>query len=185
MTRHFRNLPIPPARPIVALACAAALLAACGGGSRGETGGGRRWNPVRWITAPLSSEGPQTLEPEGGYGKADARTPIAQILSARWEPLNEGRLLVVTAIAPTKGWHDAGLVNQTAQPRGRIVPDADGVLRLQMLGSPPPAGSVDARRAASPGADTITAAMPISTAELRNIGAVTVSGGVNAVTIQR
>lgn len=182
MTRN-RSLPTLSARTIAALACATAVLAACGGGARTEGGGG--WNPVRWITAPLQPSVPQTLEPKGGYDRVDARTPIAQILSARWEPLNEGRLLVVSAIAPTKGWHDAGLVNQTAQPQGRIVPDADGVLRLQMLGSPPPAGSPDARLVANPGADTITAALPISAAELRNIGAVTVSGGLNAVTIQR
>ena len=187
MTRAMnRAMNAKSARGVAALAALLALSACGGGRSAGDGGGGgSRWNPVTWITSPLSSRAPKTLEPEGGYGKVDARTPVAQILSARWEPLNEGRLLVVTAIAPTKGWHDAALVNQTSQPAGRIVPDADGVLRLQLLASPPPEGSADAARAAQPGADTITAAMPISTVELRSIGSVTVSGGLNGITLQR
>ncbi|MCG2921828.1 hypothetical protein KZ305_27465, partial [Escherichia coli] len=77
------------------------MLAACGDSSL---------NPRRWFGGDPAPRGPQTLAPEGGYTVAeDARQPAAQLLSARWEQTLEGRLLVVTAIPPTKGWWDLAL----------------------------------------------------------------------------
>ena len=108
--------------------------------------------------------GPQTLEPKGGYARTDQRLAVPQVLSARWEPTVEGRLLVVTAIAPTKGWWDVALVTETPQPEGRVRPDADGVLRLRLVGSPPLTDDRSARLPAQPGPDTITVAFPISAA---------------------
>ena len=105
------------------------------------------------------------------------------MLSAQWEQTAEGRLLVVTAIAPTKGWWDVALVAETPQPAGRVRPDADGVLRLRLVGSPPPADSAAARLPAQPAVDTLTVAFPLSSTALRDIGSVTVTGGTNAISL--
>lgn len=154
-------------------------LAACGGDSS--------LNPFRWGGGGGSAQrGPETLAPEGGYTNLDAsRMPVAQVLSARWEPLVEGRLLVVTAMAPTKGWWNVDLVTVTPMPRGRVRPDPDGVLRLMLVGTPPPPDSAAARTPAQPGADTVTAAFPISHAALDRIGSVVVQAGENAITLGR
>ena len=165
-------------RPLLLLTTCA-LLAACGG--RGDSS----LNPLRWFGGG-ERQGPSTLEPEGGYQALnDARLPVPQLVSARWEPTVEGRLLVVTAMAPVKGWWNVALVTETPQPPGRVRPDADGVLRLRMVGLPPPAGSADARRPAQPGPDTLTVAFPLSNAALNRIDAVTVNGGNNALTVRR
>ena len=115
-----------------------ALLAGCGGG------GGSGWNPLGWFGGG-GQRGPQTLEPKGGYARTNQRLAVPQVLSARWEPTVEGRLLVVTAIAPTKGWWDVALVTETPQPAGRVRPGPDGVLRLKLVGAPPLAEDTAAR----------------------------------------
>ena len=151
-----------------------ALLAGCGGG------GGSGWNPLGWFGGG-GSRGPQTLEPKGGYARTDQRLAVPQVLSARWEPTVEGRLLVVTALAPTKGWWDVALVTETPQPESRVRPDADGVLRLRLVGAPPPSDSAAARMTAQPGVDTLTVAFPVSSTALRDIQSVVVAGGTNAI----
>lgn len=166
-------------RPLVLLTTCA-LLAACGG--RGDSS----LNPLRWFGGGSAPQGPATLEPDGGYPTGtDARLAVPQLVSARWEPTVEGRLLVVTAMAPVKGWWNLALVTERPQPPGRVRPDADGVLRLRLVGLPPPADSTDARRPAQPGPDTLTVAFPLSNAALNRIDAVTVSGGNNALTLRR
>lgn len=154
-----------------------ALLAGCGGG------GGSGWNPLGWFGGG-GQRGPQTLEPKGGYARTDQRLAVPQVLSARWEPTVEGRLLVVTAIAPTKGWWDVALVTETPQPEGRVRPDADGVLRLRLIGSPPLTDDRSARLPAQPGPDTITVAFPISAAALERIDSVAVSAGNNGIALK-
>lgn len=119
-------------RLTVPLLMSALLLAGCGG--RFSDSG---WNPLRWMDR--GQRAPQTLAPDGGYGLAgDERPSVPQLLGVRWEPLNEGRLLVVTGIGPTKGYFDAELITAVAQPEGRISPDPDGVLRLRFVALPPP-----------------------------------------------
>ena len=176
MTVPSRRLPFPRERTLLMLACAAALLAGCG---RGDSS----WNPLRWGSG--QSSGPSTLAPAGGYARDEARPTVAQVLSARWEPLVEGRLLVVEGIAPTKGWWNAELVSNTQQATGKVLPDPDGVLRLRLLAVPPRPGSPDAGRAAQPASDTITAALTLSTGELRRIDAVEITGAANAITLRR
>lgn len=168
-------------RRITALTIAATLtLSACG------DGGGSGLNPFRWFGGG-GSRGPETLTPEGGYATAanDPRQLMGSITSARWEPLGEGRLLVVTGLAPTKGWWDAELVTETPMPAGRVRADADGVLRLRFVALPPPPDSPDARRAAVPEVDTITAALTITTGALQGIEQVVVQGAANVVTLRR
>ncbi|MBC9245976.1 hypothetical protein H4P12_04430 [Paracoccus sp. 11-3] len=161
------------------LLIAALTLAGCGG--RFSDSG---WNPLAWGSG--GSRGPSTLEPEGGYeASGDLRPAIAQITSARWEPLNEGRLLVVTGLAPTKGYSSVALITTRAQPSGRISPDADGVLRLRLVGVPPLPESPQARMAANPVTDTITASMSLSHIQLAPISAVEITGASNVVTIRR
>lgn len=167
-------------RSITALTIVATLtLAACG--DRGVS-----LNPFRWFGGG-AARGPETLTPEGGYDLAarDPRQLMSSITSARWEPLGEGRLLVVTGLAPTKGWWDPELVTKTPMPAGRIRADADGVLRLRFVAFPPPPDSPDARRPANPQVDTITTAMTISTPALRGIDQVVIQGAGNVITLRR
>jgi hypothetical protein len=140
-------------------------------------------NPLRWFGG--TAKGPETLEPEGGFTREDMRPPIAQVTGARWEPLGEGRLLVVTGLAPTKGWWDAALVPETAMPAGRIRADDDGVLRLRFVASPPPPDLAESRIPARPEVDTITVALTLSSAALRGIEQVAIQGAGNAVTLRR
>lgn len=154
------------------------LLAGCGG--RFSDSG---WNPFGWFSG---SEPTRTLDPEGGYIDAgDQRPGVPQIVSARWEPLTEGRLLVVTGIAPTKGYHDAALITARPQPRGRIAPDPDGVLRLRFVAVPPAPTDEAARLPANPAVDFITTAMALSSVQLAGITAVEITGASNVITLRR
>ncbi|MBU3031988.1 hypothetical protein [Paracoccus marinaquae] len=159
------------------LLISALLLSGCGG-SFSDSG----WNPFGWFGGSPSP----TLEPEEGYDNVtDLRPGIPQITGARWEPTNEGRLLVVTAMAPTKGYSSVALITSRPQPEGRISPDPDGVLRLRMVGLPPIPGSEASRLPARPETDEITAAMPLSSVQLAGVTAVEITGAANVVTIRR
>ena len=137
-------------------------------------------NPLSWGSAPT-----RTLEPEGGYAQvSDARPDIPQITAARWEPLNEGRLLVVNGFAPVRGYSSVALVTARPMPGDRISPDADGVLRLRLVGVPPAPGST-AAIPARPGVDDITAAMALSSVQLSRIVAVEVTSAGNVVRLGR
>ena len=165
-------------RSAVCLLIATLALPACGG--RFSDSG---WNPLGWFSG--GSRSARSLTPEGGYQPADARPGIPAITSARWEPLNEGRLLVVTGMAPSKGYWDAELVTESAAPTGRISPDPDGTLRLRFVARPPVPGSTASRMPASETADSISAAMTLSASQLSRISRVQISGAGNVVTIPR
>ena len=151
------------------------MLAGCGDSSL---------NPMRWFGAERAPRRPQTLVPAEGYdSRDDSRLPVAQVLSARWEQTLEGRLLVVTAIPPTKGWWNVELVTETPRPAGRVLPDPDGVLRLRLVGAPPPKDSPAARMPAQPGPDTLTVALPIGAPVLSQMDSVVVTGAANAITL--
>ncbi|MCZ0962680.1 hypothetical protein [Paracoccus benzoatiresistens] len=155
------------------LLIATMALASCGGGGSG-------WNPLSWGSPPA-----RTLEPEGGYSQvSDNRPDIPQITSARWEPLNEGRLLVVNGFAPVRGYSSVALVTARPMPGDRISPDADGVLRLRLVGVPPAPGNA-AVLPARPGVDEITAAMSLSLVQLARITAVEITSASNVVTLRR
>lgn len=156
----------------LALPLALALaVTGCGRFGSASNSSASGWNPMGWFGGESA---PETLEPKGGYpdAKDDSRVPVPHILSAGFEPLNEGRLLLVRAIAPTKGWHDVELITERPQPTGQLRPDDDGVLRLVLVGNPPPADSADARRPANPAVDTLNVALPISTTKLERILAI-------------
>ncbi|SMO55200.1 hypothetical protein [Paracoccus laeviglucosivorans] len=158
--------------------CVAALvLAGCG-----RFGSDSGLNPMRWFGG---NEPPPTLEPEGGYQAVaqDLRSPLAQVTGARWEPLYEGRMLVVTGLPATKGWWDVALVTEVAMPSGRIRPDENGVLRLRLVGNPPDPSSATARLAVNPASDTVTVAMTLSHEALAGLTQVVITGG-NAVTLR-
>ena len=144
--------------------------------------GDSRWNPLNWGGGAPA----RTLEPEGGYGQtSDERPAIPQITSARWEPLNEGRLLVVTGFAPVQGYSSVALVTARPQPGDRVSPDEDGVLRLRLVGVPPLPDSPAARLPARPGVDEITTALALSSVQLARITAVEISSAGNVVTLRR
>lgn len=153
----------------------ALILSGCG--RIGDSG----WNPLRWRGAAST---PETLAPEGGYqARADVRPGVPRIVSASWEPLAEGRLLVAQGLAPTKGYHSAALVTARSQPGGRLGPDEDGVLRLRFVALPPPAGSVAARLAADPQTDRIVVALPLSFRQLSRISGIEISGAGDVITL--
>lgn len=153
-----------------------ATIALAGCGRFGDSG----WNPLSWGSAPAP-----TLEPEGGYAQvSDTRPAVPQITAARWEPLNEGRLLMVTGFAPVRGYSSVALVTVRPMPGDRISPDADGVLRLRLVGVPPVPGS-PAALPARPGVDDITAAMSLSSMQLSRIVAVEIASAGNVVTLRR
>lgn len=164
------------------LLISALLLAGCGG-RFGDSG----WNPLGWMGGGGGRDrGPSTLEPVGGYAVSGDQSPaIPQLLSARWEPLNEGRLLVVTGIGPTKGYHGARLITAVPQPEGRISPDADGVLRLRFVALPPPPEAAAARLPANPAVDVITVALPLSHTQLAGVTRVEIAGASNLLSIAR
>ncbi|MCQ0969908.1 hypothetical protein MLD63_05650 [Paracoccus sp. TK19116] len=163
----------------IASLLAVVAVAGCGIGSR-DSG----WNPLGWLGGGGRT---QTLEPEGGYEAAstDPRQGIAQITGARWELLNEGRLLIVTGITPTKGYWDAELVPENPDPTDRLRPGPDGVLRLRFVAAPPPPDSVAARLPARPEVDTITTALTLPNQTLARMTEVVVTGATNAVSIRR
>lgn len=144
-------------------------------------------NPFRWFGGGGGGPRVTTLEPDGGYRNvaAESRPGIAQVTGASWQPLSEGRLLVVTGMTPTKGYWRASLVAETPDPTGRLRPDADGVLRLRMVAEPPPPGSVAARQPAAPPVDTITTAVAISNTTLTGLRQVVISGANNTITLSR
>lgn len=157
-------------------------VALAGCGRLGDSG----LNPLGWFGGGRSNA-PTTLEPRGGYDGAglDQRPGIARITGAQWQPLNEGRLLTVTGMTPTKGYWDAELIAENPDPTGRLRPDPDGVLRLRFVAWPPPPTSAAARMAANPATDAITAAVPLPNATLSRINQVIISGAGNVVTINR
>ncbi|WP_410219292.1 hypothetical protein [Paracoccus sp. (in: a-proteobacteria)] len=154
------------------------ILSGCG--RLGDSG----LNPFGWWDG--SSSAPASLEPEGGYlSAADERPGIPLILSVEWQPLAEGRLLVARGFAPVKGYHSAALVSQRSQPGDRLSPDADGVLRLRFVATPPVPDSPRVSLSADPATDTIVVALPFSFRQLGRISAVEVIGGGEVVTLAR
>lgn len=155
------------------------VLSGCGG--RFSDSG---LNPFGWFGGGSSRTQPVDLVPQDSVVAANLPAGIPQITSARWEPLNEGRLLVATGMAPTKGYHDARLVTMRPQPGDRLTPDPDGVLRLRFAAAPPPPESQAARLPANPAVDSITVALAISSLELAGITSVEISGASNAVSLR-
>jgi hypothetical protein len=160
------------------LACAVLLLVGCG------RLGDSSWNPMRWMGG--SSKPPQTLVPEGGYttDADDGRVPLAHVTGAKWDPLYEGRLLIVTGLGASKGWWNVGLVTEMPMPAGRIRPDENGVLRLRLVGKPPLPDSFASANPPSPASDTITTALTIPASVLPNLREVVISGAGNAITLR-
>lgn len=154
-----------------------AALAIAGCGRLGDSG----LNPFRRAAAPA----PMSIEPEGGFRSRDTRPAVPMLLGAEWQPLSEGRLLVVRGLGPVKGYHSAALVTERAQPGGRLAPDADGVLRLRFVAVPPAPDNAAAGLRADPASDTITVARPLSFTQLNRIIAVEISGGDRVLTLRR
>ncbi|MBU2957450.1 hypothetical protein Q4511_12020 [Paracoccus sp. 1_MG-2023] len=166
------------AKFILPLLIGATAIAGCG------RLGDSRANPFGWL--PKHSRPAPSIDPEGGYVSAsDARPGVPQILSAAWEPLNEGRLLVVQGAAPVKGYRDAALIPVRPQARGKLEPDADGILRLRFVALPPEEGNPAAGLPANPVTDPINVALPLTHRQLARLTGVEISGATNVVTLRR
>lgn len=172
-------------KTLAILTCGAVTLAACGGGGGSAGSAGSSLNPFRWFGG--GNNQPATLAPEGGYPtqSSDNRAQISRVTGARWEPLYEGRLLVVTGLPATKGWWAAELITEVPMPEGRVRGDAFGVLRLRLVGLPPLENTFPASVAAQPGLDEISVAMTLSNEALATISEVVITGGTNSVTLRR
>lgn len=96
-----------------------AVLAATGCSRFGSDSG---LNPFGWMGG--GSQQPTTLEPKGGWKteQQDGRQLVPQILSAGFQPLTEGKLLVVRAFAPVKGWWGVELVSARVHRPARCAP---------------------------------------------------------------
>jgi hypothetical protein len=141
-----------------------------------------RLNPANWASGRAA---PTSLEPEGGYVAREQLPLVPQLLGAEWQPLNEGRLLVVRGFAPRKGYHSARLVTTRLQPGSRLAPDADGILRLRFVAVPPAEGDPAAALPAAPATDTITVALPFSFTQLNRLRAVEITGADRVLTLSR
>ncbi|AXC49433.1 hypothetical protein DRW48_06790 [Paracoccus suum] len=162
-------------RSIAILLTATLGLSACGDSSL---------NPFRWFGGGRRA-GPTTLEPDGGYAIGDRRQSFPHLLAARWEDVPEGRMLVVSGVAPTKGWWDVALVTEEVMPAGRLRAGPDGILRLRMVGSPPLPDQPEARMQADPRVDTITTALTITTPQLARLRGIVISGASNSLSVSR
>lgn len=134
-----------------------------------------------------SRSGPTTLAPKDGYPTVadERRNLMPAIAAARLETIPEGRLLVVTANTPVKGWWDVALITEAPQPRGRYHPDEDGILRLRLVGNPPLPTSPEARMPADPRVDSITAALALSHETLAAISQIQVVSATNSMSLRR
>ncbi|MDO5606141.1 MAG: hypothetical protein Q4G25_13365 [Paracoccus sp. (in: a-proteobacteria)] len=163
-----------------ALTLGAVLIA----GGCGRLGGDSGLNPLGWLRG--GTQAPTTLEPRGGWldRSTDTRETVPQILSANMQPISEGRLLVVQAFAPVKGWWDLRLVTERAQPAGQLRPDDDGILRLVLVGRPPLQGSPEAAMPANPQTDVLNIARPISTVQLSRLRGIEIRSASGVVTLR-
>lgn len=169
-------------RNMAILAGVALALAACGGRDSGSASSSL--NPLRWFGGGGQAE-QRSLTPEGGYPtqSSDNRSLIAHISGARWEPLYEGRMLVVTGQPATKGWWAAALVPEVPMPKGRIRGDENGTLRLRMVALPPLANTYPASVPATAN-DQIEVAMTLSHEAMATIREVVITSAGNAVTLR-
>lgn len=166
------------AKFILPLLIGATAIAGCG------RFGDSRLNPLGWLPEPQRAA--PSIAPEGGYvSAADERPGVPQIVAASWEPLGEGRLLVVQGAAPVKGYRQAALVPVRPQARGKLEPDADGILRLRFVALPPVADNPARALPANPVTDPITVGLPLNYRQLARIRGVEISGATNSVTLSR
>ncbi|MFD1883468.1 hypothetical protein [Paracoccus pacificus] len=170
----------PTLRKSALLLSMATVLTLAGCGRFSDSG----WNPLGWFAQ--EDTGPTTLAPKGGYPDAsdDFRSLVPAATNARFEPLVEGRLLVVEGAVPTKGWNSAALVTETPQPGDRLTPDADGVLRLRFLAVPPVPGSPQAAMPANPQTDKLTVGLTLSHEALADIRQIVVMSASNTLTLK-
>lgn len=159
-------------RTITALLICTAALAGC--------------NRFSGWMSPSSAKGPVTLDPKGGYpvSKQDARQLVPGMVSAAWEGIGEGRLLVVVANPPQKGWWKVALVNRTPQPEGRFTPDEDGVLRLDLVGYSPMQTSMGGAIAPATSADRITVALPLTHTVLASVARIEINAAGRTISLR-
>lgn len=168
-------------RTFAIMAAATLALAGCSGGGNAMS----RLNPFTWFGG--GAQAPDSLAPDGGYPtvREDNTHLLARVLSARWEPLYEGRMLVVTGLPATKGWWATRLVTERPMPEGRLRGDENGVLQLRLVGLPPLDNSFPASAAAQAPADVVTVGMTLPHEALASIREVVITGAGNSIALRR
>ena len=71
------------------------------------------------------------------------------------------------------------------QPRDRLSPDPDGVLRLRFVALPPSPDSQAARLPANPAVDSITVGLAVSSVELARMSRIEISSATNILSLNR
>ena len=166
---------------IATLALTLTMTLAVAGCSR--IGGDSGLNPLGWMRSTPKTL--TTLEPKKGWtSREDQRPLVPQILSAGMQPLNEGKLLIVSAFAPVKGWWDLEIISERRQPGGQLRPDDDGILRLMLVGLPPVADETIAVLPANPQSDVLTIALPLSTLQLSRLREIQIRAGQNGMSLK-
>lgn len=152
--------------PVMALVCAALVLAGCGG-LRDS-----RMNPRNWFGESRQAERPSL----GATSDVIDNRPLVPELSALTvERTSSGAIIRAEAVMPTAGWWDAELLTENF---GRPV---DGVLTLRFVAAAPR----EPVAASSAAARSITAVYALNQAELDIIAEIVVVGQASARRIRR
>jgi hypothetical protein len=152
--------------PVLALVCAALVLAGCGGIRES------RMNPMNWFGESRASERPDLGRTSDTI---DNRPMVPEVSTLVIERTSSGAIIRAEAVMPSGGWWDAELLSENF---GRPI---DGVLTLRFVAAAPrtpvPAPNAAAR--------TITAVYAINQADLDTIAEIVVAGEGNARRIRR
>jgi len=143
-------------------------VAACSGGGRGSLAS---LNPINWFGGGQNAAGgqAQSLAPRRGYGVAvDTRPPVDQITALEVEPTASGVIVRATALPPSDGFYDAGLV-QVAFQNSRE-------LRYEFRARPP----AQVVRIGAPLQRQIIAAVHLTKAQLTGIRRIVVTAQRNS-----
>ena len=152
--------------PVLALICAALVLAGCGNIRES------RINPRNWFGESRQAERPDLGQTSDVI---DNRPLVPEVSSLAVERTSSGAIIRADAVMPSVGWWDPELL---AENFGRPV---DGVLTLRFVAAAPR----EAVPAASAAARTITAVHAINQADLDTIAEIVVTGEANARRIRR
>ncbi|MER5172510.1 hypothetical protein [Thioclava sp. GXIMD2076] len=162
-------------KPFLASLAIVLALSACG--SLRES----RMNPWNWFGSSTEEKTTPTLAPKGGYeaALADNRSVIAEVTALSIRKTSGGAIVEVTALPPTQGWWNIGLI---AENDGRPV---NGEVRYTLVGFPPAAGSPEATRAGTVSSRQVTAAAYIDNFKLADVRKVTVVAATNSRSASR
>jgi len=130
-------------------------VAACSGGGRGSLAS---LNPFNWFAGGQNAAAAQSLAPRRGYAlDVDTRPMVDQVTALAVERTASGVIVRATALPPSDGYYDAGLV--------LVAPTNSRELRYEFRARPP----AQVIRVASPFQRRIIAAVHLTNPQLIGI----------------